>query len=252
MRVAEEELTEQNEQLLLSQQQLEVERQRYRDLFDFAPDGYLVTDKLGMIQEANRAASELLGVGQSFLAGKPLANFVPEPDRQEFRAILNSLGTGAEGRHWEGNLIPRHKPPFAASLAVSKVLDLRGARPVGLRWLVRDISARKRTEEQLREVYDRHEQQCRHKTVRLEGEVQWKEQLLVNERAARAEAEMARRGGRELLGQLAGPHLRGRRRDRPLPDSGQRVRRPCLATRPRPGSLPPISGPRSSTPTIAR
>src|SRR5215813_12324963 len=72
LRVAEEELRQQNDELIISQQTVELERQRYRDLFEFAPDGYLVTDTAGMIQEANRAAGTLLGVLQQALVGKPL------------------------------------------------------------------------------------------------------------------------------------------------------------------------------------
>jgi len=44
---------------------VEAERQRYQDLFEFAPDGYLVTDAQGMIQ-ANRAAAKLLNAKQEF------------------------------------------------------------------------------------------------------------------------------------------------------------------------------------------
>src|SRR5215470_9227261 len=72
LRVAEEELRQQNDELIISRQEVESERQRYRDLFEFAPDGYIVTDTAGMIQEANRAAGTLLGVLQRALVGKPL------------------------------------------------------------------------------------------------------------------------------------------------------------------------------------
>jgi len=61
---------------LAAREALETERQRYRDLFEFAPDGYLVTDADGTIQEANQAAALLLGVRQDFLGGKPLVVFV--------------------------------------------------------------------------------------------------------------------------------------------------------------------------------
>lgn len=53
------EVREQNESLLLAQETLEAERQRYRDLFEWAPDGYLVTDANGVIREANEAALAL-------------------------------------------------------------------------------------------------------------------------------------------------------------------------------------------------
>lgn len=72
LQIANEELCKQNEELSLAHQAVEAERQRYLDLFEFAPDGYLVTDKDGAILEANRAAGTLLNVSQQFLVGKPL------------------------------------------------------------------------------------------------------------------------------------------------------------------------------------
>ena len=58
LHVASEELSRQNTQLAAAQLAAQAERQRYQDLFDFAPDGYLVTDTNGVIREANRAAAE--------------------------------------------------------------------------------------------------------------------------------------------------------------------------------------------------
>ena len=49
-----EELHQQREELALTQQSLALEHQRYQDLFEFAPDGYLVTTMQGVIQEANQ------------------------------------------------------------------------------------------------------------------------------------------------------------------------------------------------------
>jgi len=54
----------------ITQRALEVERQRYQELFEEAPDGYLVTDPQGTIQSANCAAATLLNVSQKFL-GQP-------------------------------------------------------------------------------------------------------------------------------------------------------------------------------------
>src|SRR5947208_3346335 len=62
LQVAQEELLQQNEELALSRQAVEAECQRYQELFDFAPDGYLVTDAEGTIQEANHAAAANQGL----------------------------------------------------------------------------------------------------------------------------------------------------------------------------------------------
>src|SRR6266536_2756177 len=70
LEVAEEELRQQNEDLYKAQQQLEAERKRYQDLYEFAPDGYLVTTALGVIVEANRAATHLFEMEDKKLLGR--------------------------------------------------------------------------------------------------------------------------------------------------------------------------------------
>ena len=62
LQVADEELRQQNEELAMARQIAEVERQRYQELFDFAPDAYLVTDTALIVQAANHAAATLLAV----------------------------------------------------------------------------------------------------------------------------------------------------------------------------------------------
>lgn len=74
----------QNQRLLDTQQQLDSERQRYRTLFELAPDGYLVTDCHGKIHQANLAAAALLAVPLAHLVNKPLMVFVEPADRPQF------------------------------------------------------------------------------------------------------------------------------------------------------------------------
>src|SRR4030095_715557 len=54
LRVVEEELHQKQETRVVAQQATVAMHQRYQALFDFAPDGYLVTDSQGIIQDANR------------------------------------------------------------------------------------------------------------------------------------------------------------------------------------------------------
>ncbi|MGZ8399417.1 MAG: PAS domain-containing protein, partial [Gemmatimonadales bacterium] len=73
LRVAEEELRQQNEELSATHLELDHERRRYQELFDFAPGAYLVTDPSAIVRQANRSAARLLNVPPTFLAGKALA-----------------------------------------------------------------------------------------------------------------------------------------------------------------------------------
>ena len=147
LHVAAEELRQQNEELLATRQALEGERQRYRDLFEFAPDGYLVTDADGTIQEANRAAASLLGVRQDFLVGKPLVVFVASDARRGFTAYLARLHDGHpdRGAEWQTAVQPRSGPPFPVTATTGQIRDRKG-QLVGLRWLLRDSTERVRAE----------------------------------------------------------------------------------------------------------
>lgn len=150
LQVAEEEMKQQNEQLAIARTNVEAERQRYQDLFDFAPDGYLVTDDAGMIREANRAA-KLLNVSQEFLIYKPLVNFIPIAERRSFRAKLNQLLQTDCFQEWEIRILPRNQTTFDAAVTVSTLSNLEG-KPEGWRWLLRDITVRKQTEAKIRDI----------------------------------------------------------------------------------------------------
>ena len=54
----------------------ETEQRRYRDLLDLVPVATLMTTPAGLIEVANRAAADLLGVPADWLIGKPLAAYI--------------------------------------------------------------------------------------------------------------------------------------------------------------------------------
>ena len=88
LRVVEDELQTQNEELITAHLDVEIERRRYQELFDLAPDAYLVTNLAGIIDEANVSASRLLGIAREFLLGKALAAYIATEDRVRFRSSI--------------------------------------------------------------------------------------------------------------------------------------------------------------------
>jgi len=56
------ELEMQNEELRRVQNDLEISRSRYADLYDFSPVGYLTLDKRGQIVDLNLTAAKLIGI----------------------------------------------------------------------------------------------------------------------------------------------------------------------------------------------
>ena len=136
LQIAEEELRQQNEQLIFSREITEAERLRYQNLFEFAPDGYFVTDNLGIIQEANQAASSLLSVSQKALIGKPLVVYIAQKYRFDFVSRLRKLQNLQE---WEMYLRPRQGSPFPGKVRVNPLYD-HLSKSTRFLWSISDVS----------------------------------------------------------------------------------------------------------------
>lgn len=127
---------------------LGVERLHYRDLFEWTPDVYLVTDRDGVILEANRAAERLLGHETGLLLGQSIAAFLPQSEREPFGLMLERM-TGLEVvSDWELQLNRPGGGTFTAAVTLGWVGD-RSGQGGALGWLIRDVSERRATEEQM-------------------------------------------------------------------------------------------------------
>ncbi len=76
------ELELQNEELMAAQRDLEISRDKYVKLYDFAPICYFTFSKDGIILEANLTGSKLLGVDRNYLLNKPFMTYIA-PDSQD-------------------------------------------------------------------------------------------------------------------------------------------------------------------------
>ena len=85
------ELEMQNEELQQSRAELEAGLERYTDLYDFAPVGYLTLGRDGAIGQVNLTAARLLGVERARLVGRRFGLFVGESDRAVFHAFLEKV-----------------------------------------------------------------------------------------------------------------------------------------------------------------
>jgi PAS domain S-box-containing protein len=174
LRVADELHARQAEELERARRRLALERERYAELFDFAPDAYLVTDLAGVVMEANRGAGALLAVTPRFLVGKPLATYLDLEDRRAFRRRLLELAELRAREQFDVRLFRRGGVPFDCAMTVAPARDVSGAL-VGIRWMLRDVTEQKQVEERLWELNAELERRVGERTSELErtlGELQ--------------------------------------------------------------------------------
>lgn len=206
LQVALEELHQQSEELADVRVAVEVERQHYQELFEFAPSGYLLTDAYGTIREANRAAATLLNVEQRFLVGKPLLIFVAEAQRQILRFQITQLQQAEQVQEWVLCLCPRRNEPFNAVLKVAKICDWEG-KIVGLRICIRELNGDNRSEAGLeKNGYNPIQNRTRH--VYLKGEIiPLKPEIIWQVCYGVAKLSTVSENGSEVLVGLAGPSM---------------------------------------------
>jgi PAS domain S-box-containing protein len=147
LEVYKEEVELQREQLLTSHRLLEGARDRYADLFDFAPVAYVVLDQNGTLQDVNRAGADLLGTERSRLIGFPFITLVVQGERRAFLDLLAACRRGGPARETEltlagrkGRVVPVHVQLRQAATDSGNVLHLA----------LLDLTERRRLEEERR------------------------------------------------------------------------------------------------------
>jgi PAS domain S-box-containing protein len=140
------ELEMQNEELRRAQEELDAVRERYFDLFDLAPVGYVTLGEAGQILEANLTVANLLGVARGALLQQPLSRFIAKADQDLYYLLRKQLGATpvAEASVCEVRMVKHDGVVCWVQLAASAVEEAGGA-PV-CRVVVSDITARKQVE----------------------------------------------------------------------------------------------------------
>ncbi|MBI2876661.1 MAG: PAS domain S-box protein [Candidatus Tectomicrobia bacterium] len=178
--------------------ELQESEERYRDLFENVTDGVLYIDKRGLLTLFNRRLMELTGYSREELARRHLLSFT-HPEEAE--RVARFVEKGLSGKPFEGESefrgITKGGETFYVETRARQVRK-RG-RMVGFEVLVRDITDRKRAEEELRRAYEELKELDRLKTDFLSTVSHELKTPLV---AIRGYLEMALNG---LLGPLSPP-----------------------------------------------
>ncbi|MEQ1768158.1 MAG: PAS domain S-box protein, partial [Methylotenera sp.] len=104
---------------------LEESRDRYQDLYEFAPVGYLSLSNHGLISDVNWKATSLFGLGRKELNQHRLAEFVAEEDKALWQRTFASLKDLIEGEELSFDIKFNHHSgsTFTASLNCLRMED---------------------------------------------------------------------------------------------------------------------------------
>ena len=142
------ELEVQNEELKRAELSLEESRDKYLDLYDFAPVGYFTINHAGRISEVNLTGAKLLGGERKQLIDKGFAHFVAPENlslwEQHQMSVLKSEGK----QGCELTLRREDSRTFYARVESIRLEDSGGTHLI--RTVVSDISELKKAEDALR------------------------------------------------------------------------------------------------------
>ena len=147
------ELEMQNEEMRQTQLDLEESRNRYKELYDFAPVGYLTLDRKGLILEANLTAATLLNVSRAMLIYQYIQSFMDRESADGLHVFLRKPMAPGAKELLECKLCPAGGEPFEISMNVAGEFGPQGL--VRYRAVLVDVSRLKLMERQARETGNR-------------------------------------------------------------------------------------------------
>ncbi len=150
LRVHQVEMEMQNEELRKAQVELEQSRSRYAELFDFAPNGYLVFDPDGLVVEANLTAASMLGWERALLLGRPFSQHVAPASRDTWRLHYGTVFKTGGSQQCEIEVLGRGAARLTVRLHSRPVLDA-GDKVVQCRTAMLDVTALVRAEQRVRD-----------------------------------------------------------------------------------------------------
>jgi PAS domain-containing protein len=143
------ELEMQNEELRRASVELEVSRDRYFDLYDLAPVGYLSLSERGVILEANLSSASLLREPRGALLRQPLSRFFLPEDAGTYFEHRRRLFASGERQACDLQLLTKAGAVSWVRLEMTAAKGPDGARQI--RAALSDVSQRKLAERLLRD-----------------------------------------------------------------------------------------------------
>lgn len=126
---------------------IEEDRARLAAIVDSSEDAIIGKSLGGIVTSWNRGAEVILGFTPDQMIGQHITKVIPPELHAEEEEILERLSKGEPIKHYETKRLAKDGRVVDISLSVSPIRDIRG-NIIGASSVARDISERKRAEEQ--------------------------------------------------------------------------------------------------------
>jgi len=129
---------------------MRMSEEKYRTLVDEVNDGFYVTDKAGVFTFANSALARMYGVEDpQMLVGRKYSDFIaPDMPMDHGEAYDSAIQTGQTPEVINGQVVrPDGTRTF---IEIKPTMIVKGGQIAGTRGVVRDITARKQAEEEIK------------------------------------------------------------------------------------------------------
>ncbi|GAF86724.1 unnamed protein product, partial [marine sediment metagenome] len=138
-----------------AEEALRESEERLKILFEFAPDAYYLNDLQGKFVDGNKAAEEITGYTREELIGKNMLELKLLPPEQIAKAAA-ALARHAHGKHAGPNEFALNRKDGSQVPVEIRAFPVEIKGQTLVLGIARDISERKRAEEEMRESEERY------------------------------------------------------------------------------------------------
>lgn len=149
------ELEMQNDELRRTEAELAKTRDKYSDLYDFSPVGYLTLSEKGKIEEVNLSAATMLGVERGRLQKRFLSHYIHRNDQDVFYVHQKRILETETPQSCDLRMVRSDGKEFHARLECIVVGENEGDRRQ-IRVAISDITEQKIAEQALRESEEKY------------------------------------------------------------------------------------------------
>lgn len=140
------ELEIQNEELKRAHEELEIVKARYFDLYDLAPEGYLVVSEKGLILESNLTAANMLGYTRSNILKQRLSQYIYSEDMDIYYIHRKKLFESFMPQECELRIIKNDSTLFWGHMKATPVIEQEIK---SCRLILSDVTERKEAQQAL-------------------------------------------------------------------------------------------------------